>query len=343
MTDQLTVPADIVKSELLVLAWNDHFFGKDYLNPVIVENPNGADIHLSWTQDRSALSQADAVWFHGPTITDMPALAEKQQPWVLMSMESDINYPALKIPYARFAFDHHMTYRLDSDIPCIYPNWLRYGSFLQPPSARQNKSALAPAVYIASNPVQQRDDYITELMQHIRVDCLGKCLNNRQIDGGGWARGGWEGITDVLPHYKFYLAFENSSTTDYVTEKVFHALMCGTVPVYLGADNVRDFMPDDKAVIVAADFASPLQLATYLQHLDSHDADYQTHLRWKQDGYSPEFKTLVDLGSREPKQRLAIKLAHGCGQACRCGGRMKEAGGDTAPAHSSTGGKSAPT
>ena len=188
-----------------------------------------------------------------------------------MSMESDINYPALKEPYARFAFDHHMTYRLDSDIPCIYPNWSQYGSFLQSPSALKNKSVLAPAVYIASNPVHQRDDYASELMQHLAVDSLGTCLNNKEIDGfatGGWAQGAWASIGEVLPNYKFYLAFENSSTTDYVTERVFHALMCGTVPVYLGAENVRDFMPDDNAVIVAADFASPLALAEYLLHLD---------------------------------------------------------------------------
>jgi hypothetical protein len=35
---------------------------------------------------------------------------------------------------------------------------------------------------------------------------------------------------DILPKYKFHLAFENSNTKDYVTEKLFHAFRAGTVP-----------------------------------------------------------------------------------------------------------------
>lgn len=35
---------------------------------------------------------------------------------------------------------------------------------------------------------------------------------------------------DVMRKYKFHLAFENSDTKDYVTEKMYHALQVGTVP-----------------------------------------------------------------------------------------------------------------
>ena len=34
----------------------------------------------------------------------------------------------------------------------------------------------------------------------------------------------------ILERYKFYLAFENSSEDDYVTEKIYHALRVGSVP-----------------------------------------------------------------------------------------------------------------
>lgn len=128
------------------------------------------------------------------------------------------------------------------------------------------------------------------------------------------------------PRYKFYLAFENSRTTDYVTEKAFHALVCGVVPVYLGAPNVREFMPDDGAVIVASDFSSVRELADYLCYLDEHDDAYDKHLRWKRAGYSTRFERLLDLGSIDPQLRMAVKLAHGCECSCRCGGRRREAG-----------------
>jgi hypothetical protein len=222
-----------------------------------------------------------------------------------------------------------MTYRLDADIPCIYPNWHQYGDFMASPPLRRGPSPGALAAYIASNPVEHRDSYVAELMRHIRVDSLGTCLNNAGIDGfvrGGWGDGAWDSLMSVLPRYKFYLAFENSIATDYVTERVFHALVRGVVPIYLGAPNVREFMPVDDALIDTSDYASTRELADYLCHLDRNEAAYARHLRWKRDGYSDRFRRLVELGSIDPMWRMAVKLAHGCGHDCRCGGRLREHG-----------------
>ena len=98
----------------------------------------------------------------------------------------------------------------------------------------------------------------------------------------------------------------------------------GVVPVYLGAPNVRDFTPDDDAVILVSEFASPAELASYLVKLDQDEDGYATHLRWRTDGMSDRFRELVDLGSVNPMVRLARKLAHGCDRSCRCGGRLRD-------------------
>lgn len=317
----------MAKQRLLVLAWTDHFFGKNYLDDRIVIIPTGQDIEMVFTQDRSRLTEADAVWFHGPSIVDLPP--QKSQPWILMSMESDENYPSLKNKMMLLKFEIQMTYRLDSDVPCIYPNWRDYGSFLEKPSQHHGPAEGALAVYIASNPAAQRDAYAAELMQHVRVDSLGSCLHNKDIEGfvgNGWSKGAWDSLMSVLPRYKFYLAFENSVATDYVTERVFHALAAGTVPIYLGAGNVRDFMPDKNAIIDASDYSSPRELADYILELDQNDVAYERHRAWKHEGTTAGFKKLVDLGSIEPMDRLAIKLAHGCVRSCRCGGRLREPG-----------------
>ncbi|MEM7293819.1 MAG: hypothetical protein AAF420_10565, partial [Pseudomonadota bacterium] len=121
----LNVPLDLKKTTLQVLAWTDHFFGEEYLDSVHVDNPRGDDITLHFTHDRGAIADVDAIWFHGPSIHDMPTTA-KTCPRILMSMESEANYPALVSPYAKVAFDIFMTYRLDADVPCIYPNWDHY-------------------------------------------------------------------------------------------------------------------------------------------------------------------------------------------------------------------------
>jgi hypothetical protein len=323
-------PPDLQGKNLLVLAWTDHFFGDAYLDDLSVDTPGGRPITLTFTRDRERLPEADAVWFHGPHVRDLPRKSPGQ-PWILMSMESDVNYPGLRAPHTRVMFDLLMTYRLDSDIPCIYPNWSEYGSFLEPPPARDGGRGGALACYIASNPVAYRDEYAAALMEEIPIDSPGRCLNNITIQDfvtgdAIWQRGGWASVLEVLPRYKFYLAFENSRTTDYVTERIFHALVVGTVPVYLGAPNVRDFMPADDAVIVASEYESPAALAAYLRHLDANDEAYARHLAWKREGLSHAFRNLVDMGSVEPRVRLATKLAHGCDRSCRCGGRRREPG-----------------
>ena len=328
MIDVPRIPQDLARHELKVLIWNEHFYGDDYLQPVVVNNPHGPDIYMQFTDDRSEIAEVDALWFHGPTLKDMPPRAEKRVPWVLMSMESNHNYPGQDSQAARLTFDIFMTYRLDSDVPCIYPSWHHYGDFKQAPAAHAGPSQGALAAYIASHAVAHRDELVAELMQYVPVDSLGRCLNNASLDDfvvGTWDKGGWESVLSVLPHYKFYLALENSCTRDYVTERVFHSLVCGSVPIYLGAENVREFMPDDDAIILASDFPSVRALADYLLHLDSDDEAYQRHLAWKQRPHREAFTRLLDFGSSDPRERLAIKLAHACDRSCGCGGRQQPA------------------
>lgn len=51
---------------------------------------------------------------------------------------------------------------------------------------------------------------------------------------------------ETIQQYKYCIAFENESKTQgYMTEKLFDCLFTGTVPVYLGAENVTDYVPAD--------------------------------------------------------------------------------------------------
>lgn len=47
----------------------------------------------------------------------------------------------------------------------------------------------------------------------------------------------------ALSNFKFALCFENCVYPGYLTEKIFDAFFAGTVPVYLGAPDVADFIP----------------------------------------------------------------------------------------------------
>jgi len=80
--------------------------------------------------------------------------------------------------------------------------------------------------------------------------------------------------------YRFYLSFENSLCTDYVTEKLYRALDHGVVPVVYGGADYSRFLPAG-SYINAMDFSSPRHLADYLNQLMTDDESYLEFFRWK--------------------------------------------------------------
>lgn len=53
----------------------------------------------------------------------------------------------------------------------------------------------------------------------------------------------------TLSQYKFSICFENmSGVNGYVTEKIFDCFFAGCVPVYLGADNIVNYIPEDSFI-----------------------------------------------------------------------------------------------
>ena len=201
-----------------------------------------------------------------------------------------------------------------------YANRAQYPGLDHPAPTPEQHSG-APVLYLASNEEPARDRVVRDLMRHIAVDSPGNCLHNCEIpafrDRDGDTR-------EALSNYRFLLAFENSRTVDYVTEKAYRALAAGIVPVYLGAPNFRDFMPSGNAAIGVEDFATTAELGAYLNHLVSSPSAYAKHLGWRQQPPGEDFARLIDLGDIDCRHRMAVKLAHGCGSECRCGGRYRD-------------------
>jgi hypothetical protein len=70
----------------------------------------------------------------------------------------------------------------------------------------------------------------------------------------------------VLRHYRYALVLENTREPDYVTEKVYHALLVGAVPLFEGAPNAAAFVPTPTSFVpldaLAAAPASPKRQQT---------------------------------------------------------------------------------
>eukprot|EP00052_Salpingoeca_macrocollata_P019691 m.163791 g.163791 ORF g.163791 m.163791 type:complete len:251 (-) comp21043_c0_seq2:16-768(-) len=134
----------------------------------------------------------------------------------------------------------------------------------------------------------------------------GRCLNNmgqaaavaESGDGGDGGGGGTSGAKlRILPHCKFYLAFENSAVEDYVTEKFFEGVHMTqpTVMVYAGALSLRTYMPpiaaepDRPVYIAASDFHSAEELGHFLQHLLHNQTAYNAYFAWRKTGTLNDF------------------------------------------------------
>jgi alpha(1,3/1,4) fucosyltransferase len=80
---------------------------------------------------------------------------------------------------------------------------------------------------------------------------------------------------DVLPQFRFALAYENMAAPGYVTEKIIDAIRAGAVPVYLGAPNVEEYV-DAEAFIDRRQIGSDEELVRFLR-----DVDEATYLRYR--------------------------------------------------------------
>ena len=95
--------------------------------------------------------------------------------------------------------------------------------------------------------------------------------------GGGW---GWDFGGGFPP---LFMATPLPLQVDYdsVSEKVLYPLWMGTVPVYIGAPNIDNFVPP-RSIIKVTDFPSIPALAAYLKCLVYERPDlYDYYLQWR--------------------------------------------------------------
>jgi hypothetical protein len=121
---------------------------------------------------------------------------------------------------------------------------------------------------------------VHQLSKYIPVDVYGRCIPNRP-----WPKkaGSDQDMSDeeLVSHYKFYLALENTNCEDYVTEKLWRPFAVGSVPVVDGPKDYSRFKPGRKSLVEYDDFGSPEALARFLRRLDEDDSAYEEYLSYR--------------------------------------------------------------
>ena len=108
--------------------------------------------------------------------------------------------------------------------------------------------------------------------------------------------------------YKFVIAFENAIEEDYVTEKFYDPLLAGSVPVYLGAPNIRNFQPGEHCFVDVNVFDSPKELAGFLKDCCRDDCLYEQFHSWRNVPLSPGFMKMAGEQKSDPFLRVCRQI-----------------------------------
>ena len=168
----------------------------------------------------------------------------------------------------------------------LYRFYARYDGLLRlpsPPAAAALAAKKGFCAYVASNwkADPQRIQVAKLLMAYKPVAMGGSLMNNV---GGR--------VADKIAfqsEYKFAVAFENSATPGYVSEKIVDAFLSRAIPIYWGAPDVaQDFNPD--AFVNVNDCGSLEAALARVREIDADDARYCRMLAapWFRDGREPE-------------------------------------------------------
>ena len=117
-----------------------------------------------------------------------------------------------------------------------------------------------------------RTNIVNQLNTIALVDCAGRLLHNTDELKTSFN----DNKAEFLKQYKFYICPENASVEGYVTEKVFHAIGSGCIPIYWGAcDNPEPDMLNRDAILFWNPDGDNEALLKQIAELEGNSAFYR--------------------------------------------------------------------
>jgi hypothetical protein len=266
----------------------------------------------------SAAQEADVVIINMQSfsLSSIPWVRSPNQLWVGVYFESMGNYPVRGGEDVLQHFNYTMGYRPDADFPIFA---MVYDTFKHYPAVRNlmlpdwesknrpDRSHLSVWISNCNTETTGRIQILSELTSaNITIASYGRCQNTHSVRlenltrDGQWEelgrKGNGEELVAMASQHLFFYAAENSACAYYITEKVFHGLLAGSVPIYVGdSAHLKAIAPTD-SIIYADDFPDTRELGTYMRTLIDNPHAYQKHLAWRDDPRSVDkVQKLLDM------------------------------------------------
>ncbi|KAM7018586.1 alpha-(1,3)-fucosyltransferase 7-like [Tautogolabrus adspersus] len=283
---RLKYPQHVPQRNISILLW--HWpFGRSFRlrGDKCLENYNISRCFL--TDNTSTFSSADVVVFHHQELSKghplLPLHQDRQasQHWVWLSMEPPVNN--LNLSQLNGLFNWTMSYRRDADISVPYGKTVLGGDG-RAFTATPNRSCLVGWVVSKYQSQQARAAVYQSLKKSIPIQVYGrwnrKPLSNKKL-------------LPTISKCFFYLSFENSEATDYISEKLWrNAFQAGAVPVVLGPSRATyEALAPPGSFIHVSDFRSTADLAAYLKLVAADRKAYEQYFQWH---HNHRVKTYTD-------------------------------------------------
>jgi alpha(1,3/1,4) fucosyltransferase len=147
----------------------------------------------------------------------------------------------------------------------------RKKSFLSKEDIKKYKPNFCNFIYSNYNSHPFRDEFYHLLNSYKKVDSAGSYLNNVGFTPGSAYKGDWSyEKVKFQKSYKFTIAFENSSTTGYTTEKIIHAFAADTIPIYWGNPEIGREL-NTRRFINCHEHDSPDDVIQHIKQIDQND------------------------------------------------------------------------
>ena len=124
---------------------------------------------------------------------------------------------------------------------------------------REKKTKFCAAVF--SNPTQERLRLFNRISGYKKVDGYGSIFGNHSD--------GELSKYEILKDYKFSICTENKISDGYFTEKLFHAKVAGTIPIYRH-DKKSEIDFNEKCFVNLNDFEDEKESVEFIKKLDTH-------------------------------------------------------------------------
>ena len=231
--------------------------------------------------NKAMLQQADVALVFLANISSefkFPVNRTASQFWIAVTRESPYTVGTADYRLFNGAFNATAMHLTTSEVFFTYGYYFKRTHPLRSDIQSINVTRPKMAAWFVSHcrPPSKRDRFAEKLQKYLPVDIYGRCGPLK------CSKKGDDCYKMLERDYKFYLSFENSLCTDYITEKVWNILKLNVVPVVRGGGDYKATLPPGSYINVE-DFSSVKALADYLLMLSKNDVMYRQYFEWKKE------------------------------------------------------------